>query len=160
VGGIAFLLTQLGTHAASRFAARIATLDLTPPQAGILRALASEPGRSQQALSEQLGLLPSRVVAFVDDLESRGYVERRRNPADRRIHALHLTEHGRLLMREIATIGAAHENEIIDGLSAAQRTTLADTLQILAARHGLAPGVHPGYKSLGPAHTDQTTGSS
>jgi DNA-binding MarR family transcriptional regulator len=151
---IAFLLTQLGTHAADRFAARIASLDLTPPQAGILRAIAVEPGRSQQALSEQLRLLPSRVVAFVDDLERRGYVERRRNAGDRRLYALHLTARGGQLMMEIGKLGMAHEDEIAGSLSAAQRTALARTLQALAADNGLTAGVHPGYKSLGEPGPD------
>ena len=74
--GAAFLLAQLGHHAATQFAEQMATVDLTPPHAGILRSIASSPGGSHQALSEQLGLLPSRVVAYVDELEDRGYVER------------------------------------------------------------------------------------
>ena len=149
VGGVAFLLTQLGAHAADRFAARIATLDLIPPQAGILRAIAAEPGRSQQALSQQLGLMPSRVVAFVDDLEQRGYVERRRNAQDRRLYALHLTKAGQQLFGELGKIGKAHEDEIVEGLTASQRTSLLESLQVLAARRGLVPGVHPGFRKLG-----------
>src|ERR1700736_6076110 len=90
-GGVAFLLAQLGHHAAERFSERIAALELTPPHAGILRAIAAAPGRSQQALGTKLQLLPSRVVAYVDDLEDRGYVERRPNPDDRRQYALYLT---------------------------------------------------------------------
>src|SRR6201986_2655777 len=90
VDGVAFLLAQLAHHAAALFAEQIWTIDLTPPHAGILRAIASEPGPSQQALSARLGLLPSRVVAYVDELEDRGYVERRRNPSDRRRQALYL----------------------------------------------------------------------
>jgi DNA-binding MarR family transcriptional regulator len=148
-GGVAFLLAQLGAHAAERFAERVAALGLNPPQAGILRAIAAEPGRSQQALSEQLGLLPSRVVAFVDTLEQRGYVERRRNPGDRRLHALYLTDRGHQLLAEIGQVGQAHEEEIAGGLSAAERDELAALLRALAARHGLTPGVHPGYRSLG-----------
>ncbi len=158
-GGVAFLLAQLGAHAAERFAERVAALGLNPPQAGILRAIAAAPGRSQQALSEQLGLLPSRVVAFVDVLEERGYVERRRNPGDRRLHALYLTDHGHQLLAEIGQAGRAHEEEITGGLSAGQREELAALLQALAARHGLTPGVHPGYRSLGrPSGTGTGTG--
>jgi DNA-binding MarR family transcriptional regulator len=134
---------------ADRFAERLADLDLIPPHAGILRAIAAEPGRSQQALSEQLGLLPSRVVAFIDDLEQRGYVERRRNTDDRRLYALHLTKRGGQLMTEIGKIGRAHEEEIVAGLTDAQRRTLGDLLQGLADRHGLAPGVHPGFRFIG-----------
>ena len=87
--GSAFLLTQLGTYAAQEFAKRVAELDLTPPQAGLLRAISLEPGRSQQALARHLGTPATRLVALVDGLEQRGLVERRRNPDDRRLYAVH-----------------------------------------------------------------------
>src|SRR4029450_5226698 len=106
----AFLLSQLGHRSASVFAELIASIDLTPPHAGILRAIASEPGRSQQALSGQLGLLPSRVVAYVDELEDRGYVERRRNPEDRRLHALYLTGSGKKSLSKNGERGRTRQN--------------------------------------------------
>jgi DNA-binding MarR family transcriptional regulator len=135
--GIALLLAQLGRHSAERFTARIAELDLTSPQAGILQAIAGEPGRSQQALSEQLGLLPSRVVAFIDDLEQRGLLERRRNPGDRRLYALYLTEQGHALMVQLAEVSAVHEQEITTGLSDQQRIALSELLTSVAERQQL-----------------------
>ena len=92
--GAAFLLTQLGAHAAEQFAGRIAAIGLTPPLAGLLRAIVTVPGQSQQALARHLRTQPSRIVAFVDDLEGRELIERRRNPQDRRLHALYLTPKG------------------------------------------------------------------
>ena len=121
---MAFLLAQLGHHAASLFAEQMASIDLTPPHAGILRAIASDPGRSQQALSGQLGLLPSRVVAYVDDLEDRGYVERRRNPEDRRLHALYLSASGKKLMQKIGDLARQHDRRLTAGLDDDQRETL------------------------------------
>jgi DNA-binding MarR family transcriptional regulator len=135
--GIALLLAQLGQHSAERFTARIAELDLTSPQAGILQAIAGEPGRSQQALSEQLGLLPSRVVAFIDDLEQRGLLERRRNPGDRRLYALYLTEQGHALMAQLAEVSEVHEQEITTGLSDQQRIALSELLTSVAERQQL-----------------------
>ena len=88
---VAFVLTQLGTLAAMGFAEQLAPLGLTPAHAGLLRAVAADPGRSQQAVATELGVLPSRLVALVDELEQDGLLERRRNPGDRRHHALHLT---------------------------------------------------------------------
>src|SRR5246127_1666999 len=120
-GGVAFLLAQLGHHAAERFSERIAALDLTPPHAGILRAIAAASGRSQQALSTQLGLLPRRVVAFVADLEDRGYLERRPNPDDRRQYALYLTAAGKELMGKVSRIARQHDRAITRGLSDSQR---------------------------------------
>jgi DNA-binding MarR family transcriptional regulator len=148
-GGVAFLLAQVGHHAAERFSERIAALDLTPPHAGILRAIAAAPGRSQQALSTQLGLLPSRVVAFVDDLEDRGYLERRPNPDDRRQYALYLTPDGKELMGKVSRIARQHDRAITSGLSDSQRAQLRELLATLAAQQGLTPGIHPGYRRLG-----------
>ena len=146
---MAFLLAQLGHYAATQFAEQMAAVDLTPPHAGILRAIASGPGGSQQALSEQLGLLPSRVVAYVDELEDRGYVERRRNPDDRRLHALHLTASGKKLMSKISDLARQHERRVTAGLDAGQRATLRELLTALAQERGLTPHVHPGFRTLG-----------
>jgi DNA-binding MarR family transcriptional regulator len=148
-GGIAFLLAQVGAQAAARFAERVQELDLTPALAGILRALSIEPGRSQQALSEQLSLIPSRVVAFIDDLEGRGLVERRRNPGDRRLYALHLTEAGTRVMQQLATAAREHEQELTAGLTREQRAVLAEALGTIAERQGIQAGVHPGYRMMG-----------
>jgi DNA-binding MarR family transcriptional regulator len=147
--GVAFLLAQLGYHAAELFAERIAPLGLGPPQAGILRAIAAEPGRSQQALSRQLKLLPSRVVAFVDELENRGYLERRRNPDDRRLHALYLTPSGKRLMQKLSDAAREHEREVTAALNDRERGELRDLLARIASDAGLTPRVHPGYRSIG-----------
>ena len=148
---VAFLLSQLGHRSASVFADLIASIDLTPPHSGILRAIALEPGRSQQALSGQLGLLPSRVVAYVDELEDRGYVERRRNPDDRRLHALYLTAAGKKIMTKIGELSRQHETLMTAGLDSAQRGTLRQLLSIVAEEQGLTPHVHPGFRALGRA---------
>ena len=131
------------------FADLIASIDLTPPHAGILRVIAAEPGRSQQALSGQLGLLPSRVVTYVDELEDLGYVERRRNPDDRRLHALYLTPSGKKALSKIGELGRQHERLMTAGLDTEQRDTLRQLLAAIAERQGLTPHVHPGYRTLG-----------
>src|ERR1700744_4052165 len=93
-GQLAFLVAQVGGLAALRFADRVEVAGVTPPQAGLLRVVAAEPGRTQQAVSGQLGLLPSRLVMLVDELEGRGLIERRRDPKDRRNSALYVTGAG------------------------------------------------------------------
>ncbi|GLZ54017.1 MarR family transcriptional regulator [Actinomycetospora sp. NBRC 106378] len=146
--GAAFLLTQLGTHAARRFGERVAAVDLTPPQAGLLRAVAREPGRSQQVLADRLGTPATRLVALVDALEQRGALERRRNPDDRRLYAVHLTEAGEDLVRDLGRLATEHEDALLATLDVDERRTLADLLGRVAAAEGLTPGVHPGYRDL------------
>ncbi|MHC5542658.1 MarR family transcriptional regulator, partial [Singulisphaera rosea] len=48
--GIGFLMSQVGSHSASRFADRLVPLGFKPPHAGILRAICEADGASQQAL--------------------------------------------------------------------------------------------------------------
>ena len=91
----ASLLAQLGAHATARFASRLTALELAPAHAGILKILAATPGISQCALSRALGTLPSRMVAYVDQLESKDLLERRMHASDRRNYALYLTRPGR-----------------------------------------------------------------
>jgi DNA-binding MarR family transcriptional regulator len=154
-GGNAFLLAQLGAEAAARFAGRITSLDLTPAQAGLLRLIAWQPGQSQQALARQLGTPPSRLVLLLDELEERGLTERRRNPSDRRHHALYLTSDGTRLMARLGQIGAAHEDDICAPLNAAERAQLHGLLTRIAGHHGLTAGVHPGYRNSDRALTQE-----
>lgn len=151
--GAAFLLTQLGTHAAQEFADRIATLDLTPPQTGLLRAIAQQPGRSQQALADQLDTAPARLVALVDGLEQRGIVERRRNPNDRRLYAVHLTSAGDNMMTDIARVAREHDDALFTALTSDEQGQLRELLARVAADRGLTPGVHPGYRALRASET-------
>jgi DNA-binding MarR family transcriptional regulator len=145
----AFLLAQVGAHAASRFAGRLAALELAPPHAGIMRILGQQPAITQQALASALGMQPSRLVALVDDLEARGLIERRANPDDRRSHALHLTEKGRAMLEVIGRVGREHQQALLAALNEDEQRQLAMLLRRIADQQGLAVGVHPGYARLG-----------
>jgi DNA-binding MarR family transcriptional regulator len=146
--GNAFLLAQLGAHATAMFAERIASLDLTPPQAGFLRLVAAEPGSSQQAIASRLGMTPSRLVSLIDGMEERGMIERRRDPGDRRNHALHLTAKGSRLMAQLARAAAAHDEAICAALNTQERHQLGALLGRIAADQHLDRGIHPGYQRL------------
>jgi DNA-binding MarR family transcriptional regulator len=145
----AWLLAQIGGHAAVKFADRLAPLKLAPPHAGILRALASSGGSSQQSLATHLDVLPSRLVALVDDLEARGLLERRDNPEDRRTYALHLTDAGREVLESIGRVAREHDQALCAALTPEEREQLSRMLLRIAEQQGLTPGVHPGYRSLG-----------
>lgn len=148
VPGPAFLLAQVGAHAASKFGERLEAVGLTPPDAGIVRLLVAAEGISQQDLSAKLGIHPSRLVAILDELESRGLLERRPNAEDRRQYALHLTAKGRETFTKIGQISHQHEDALCASLTEDEREKLAKLLQKIADQQGLTPGVHPGYRRL------------
>jgi DNA-binding MarR family transcriptional regulator len=147
--GIGFLLSQLGHRAATLFSDLLVPLDLTPPLAGIIRLVAHQPGLSQQELARRLDLLPSRVVAFVDDLESRGLLTRERSQTDRRLYALHLTQGGRDIMTSLGGVAREHDRQLTRGLTSEQRTELRSVLTQMADVQGLRPLVHPGFRTSG-----------
>ena len=141
---VAFLLSQVGIHASQRFARRIAEIDLQPPQFRVMNMVDAVEGRSQQAIAETIGAPPSRMVAIVDELEARGLIERRPHPGDRRVHALYLSAAGRRLLARGRKIALEHEEELMKGLSAADRRRLVALLQKVVEEQGIGSGVHPG----------------
>jgi DNA-binding MarR family transcriptional regulator len=142
----AFLLAQVGAHAASRFAERLAPLGLTPPDTGILRLLRLTAGLSQQELAAKLGIHPSRLVALLDELEHKKLVQRQPNPDDRRQYSLRLTEKGAKTLEEIGNVAHQHQEALCAALSLEERDKLAELLRKIADQQGLTPGVHPGYR--------------
>jgi DNA-binding MarR family transcriptional regulator len=144
----AFLLAQLGAHAASQFAEGLGVLELTPADAGILRLLRAEAGLSQQELAGRLRIHSSRLVAILDNLERRGFVERRANPDDRRLYSLHLTQGGEETLEMIGRVAREHQEALLSSLSGEERKTLATLLLRIADQQGLVRGVHPGYQRL------------
>jgi DNA-binding MarR family transcriptional regulator len=148
-GRPAFLLAQVGAHAASQFAERLGVLELTPPDVGILRLLRVAAGPSQQELAAKLQIHPSRLVAILDNLEKRGLVERRSNPDDRRLYSLHLTKDGGELLERIGKVAREHQDALLAALSREERNELTTLLLRIADQQGLVRGVHPGYQRLG-----------
>ena len=149
----AFLLAQLGAHAASQFAERLRVIDLTPPDAGILRLLRIAAGLSQQELAGRLGIHPSRLVAILDDLEKRWFVERKPNPDDRRLYSLHLTKGGEEALERIGKIAREHQDALLVALNQEERGVLAAMLLKVVDQQGIARGVHPGYRRLGSSNS-------
>jgi DNA-binding MarR family transcriptional regulator len=146
--GAAFLLAQLGSHAAQRFSERVAKIDLIPPHAGILRMIVSMQECSQQALAERLDILPSRVVTLIDELEAKDLIKRQRSKTDRRAYALVLTKRGQQTLVQLSKLAAEHEADLCAALTADELHTLTVMCRKIADQQGLKTGVHPGYRSL------------
>ncbi|POX49828.1 MarR family winged helix-turn-helix transcriptional regulator [Streptomyces sp. Ru72] len=73
---------------------------LTGAQARLLSLLSLEP-LPMRKLAQKLKCEPSNVTGIVDRLESRGLVERRPDPADRRVKLAAATDDGRRVARSL-----------------------------------------------------------
>ena len=78
---LGLLLSQLGTHAALSFGRKIAGFGISPPHFGILRWIHANEGKNQRELASHLGVVPSRLVVLLDELETKGLVARERSAA-------------------------------------------------------------------------------
>ena len=133
------LLAEVGERVSARLADRLAELDLTPAQLAVLRRVGQAPGSSQQALSRQLGVGPSRVLKLVDELEAQGLIERRPNPRDRRRHQLHIKETAQDRIEALRLAVEAHEQELAQTLAPAELDTLVNLLRKVEAAYAPPP---------------------
>ncbi|MEV8396782.1 MarR family winged helix-turn-helix transcriptional regulator [Streptomyces niveus] len=100
---------------------------LTGAQARVLGLLSIQP-MPMRRIAQKLKCEPSNVTGIVDRLESRGLVERRPDPADRRVKLAAPTEQGRSTARQLRD-GLNFAREPLADLSVAERTVLRDLLR-------------------------------
>ena len=91
--------------------ARLAEYGISPSTWAFLRRLWDEDGLTQKELADALGLTPPTAVSAIDNLERRGFVERRLNGSDRRKRHIHLTASARQLVTELRPL-ASEVNDI------------------------------------------------
>ena len=82
----------------------------------------------QQQLCEALWLDANNCVLLLNELEDMGYVERRRDPADRRRHMVELTDEGRAALERAERAQESVGDEIFAALSDEERGTLRSLL--------------------------------
>jgi DNA-binding MarR family transcriptional regulator len=89
------LLSRAGQAVARYSRAVVAAHGLTVTSMGVLEALADGEVVSHRELSGYLGVAPATLTPVVDALEAAGELARKRDPADRRVVRLRITERGR-----------------------------------------------------------------
>ncbi len=101
---------------------------MTRAQWVILARLARQPGLSQNEMAAICEVEPITVGRLVDRLEARGLVERRPDPADRRIRRLHLLPAARQMVEIILAYRATLNRELAEGLKPEEQARLIDAL--------------------------------
>jgi len=112
----------------TRFDQRARAYGMTRAQWVILARLSRQPGMSQNELATICEVEPITVGRLIDRLESRGMVERRADPSDRRVKRLHLLPAAEPILAEISRYREGLYAEIAEGLSVAEREALVDSL--------------------------------
>ncbi len=76
-------------------------VDMTFEMLQVMHRLWKKPGVSQQYLAEQTAKDKACLTNLINNLEKKGWVERREDPSDRRNKQIHLTEEGEKLSLQV-----------------------------------------------------------
>src|SRR3984885_14925884 len=82
----------------------------------------------QQQLCESLWLDPNNCVLLLNELEEMGYIERRRDSADRRRHVVDITVAGQVALERAERAQEEIGDELLSALSDEERATLRSLL--------------------------------
>ena len=133
------LLTRLARVVYQRSTVELVGMRLK--ELGALTYLRDHHQATQTALSKALSLDANNCVLLLNDLEALQYIERRRDPMDRRRHLVELTTAGRVALERAELAQAGVEDDVLGALSAEERCMLQRLL--LRALEGQLPTPTP-----------------
>ncbi len=109
----------------------LSTHDLSMWGYVVLNALDRSPVRTQTALAEAIGADKTRIITTLDELQQRGYIERRPDPDDRRVRLLEITPAGRAVKNAVQSDIQRGEERWLAELSAEERKVFLRVLERL-----------------------------
>jgi len=123
----------------TRFDQRAREYGMTRAQWVILARLERQPGMTQNEMAGLCEVEPITVGRLVDRLEANGLVERRLDPADRRIRRLHLLPASRPILDEIHRYKNGLFAGITEGLDPETLETVTNALLHIKQRLASEP---------------------
>ena len=113
----------------TRTAEALDSLGLTTALFGLLNVLGTHEGAIQQELGATMGIDPSTMVSLIDQLEAAGLAKRQPRPTDRRAREVVITAKGRRVLEKARQLAMQVEDEILRGLSGADRRQMLALLR-------------------------------
>lgn len=107
------------------FDARLASLELNLTQASLLGYVAEFGATTQTRLADHLGIGRASIGSVVDQLSTRGLVERQPDPQDRRVWRVEITPAGRTLASDVADVDEVLRAELRHGIGREERQALS-----------------------------------
>jgi MarR family transcriptional regulator, organic hydroperoxide resistance regulator len=115
------LVLQRTTHCTLHaLSSALAGENLTAAEVNALANLADREALNVRELSAETGTRATTLTGVLDRLESRGYLTRELDPADRRSFRLPLTETGQAVAARVRAAVTELERDALAGLSATQ----------------------------------------
>jgi DNA-binding MarR family transcriptional regulator len=131
---IGFLISDVARLMRTAFDRRARGLGLTRSQWLVINRLYRRPGATQSELAEMLEVEKATAGRMVDRMESRGWVERRADAADRRVNRLFLTADADLIQLQLAQIADRTVDDALGLLSAGEREQFSEWMRLVKRR--------------------------
>ncbi len=145
-------LTQAARSVSRAFDDALAAAGGSLPVWLVLLNLKANPRGSQRQIAEAIGVTEATLTHHLNAMDSDGLITRRRDPANRRVHLLELTESGEATFTRLRSAAVEFDRRLRRGITDKEIEQLQDMLDRLAANvgteldHGL-PG--PGLLQTG-----------
>ncbi|MCF2529285.1 MarR family winged helix-turn-helix transcriptional regulator [Yinghuangia soli] len=148
---LTFLFSHAGHVLATELTARLGEIDLSPRgQCVLVHALDGE--MTQIQLAEASALDKTTMVLTVDELEKKGFAERRPSPTDRRARIISVTDDGHAKAVEGRHVVDAVHNDVLAAIPEDEREAFVRNLELLV--HGrLSTPVEAGRPVRRGGHT-------
>jgi DNA-binding MarR family transcriptional regulator len=123
------LFFRLWRASHTQTAAALQSIGLTPALFAVLNYLRGREGAIQQQIGSAMGIDPSTMVSLVDQLERAGLAKRRPQPQDRRAREVLITPKGLRTLKQARELAEEVEDDVLQGLSPAERRKLVVLLR-------------------------------
>lgn len=130
---LGFLISDVSRLLRKRFDERARLIGVTRQQWRTLSVLKRHEGSNQGMLAELLEVEPITLGRMIDRLEEAGWVERRRDPGDRRVWRIYLTDAAQPILLQLKGIADSLFVDAADGISVADQAKLHALLEQLRA---------------------------
>lgn len=128
---IGLKLTGTARTLSRAFDAALAAAGGSLPVWLVLMSLKTRSRASQRELAAAIGIQGATLTHHLNAMESEGLLTRRRDPANRRVHLVELTERGEVAFHRMREAAVAFDAKLRTGLSAEEINQLAALLDRL-----------------------------
>ncbi|MFE3102457.1 MarR family winged helix-turn-helix transcriptional regulator [Nocardia tengchongensis] len=129
---VGLVLTRTAKTVSRAFDETLAASGGSLPVWLILLTLKTQQLGNQRELAKAVGIEGATLTHHLTAMENEGLVTRRRDPANRRVQQVELTERGDALFLRLAGAAAAHDQRLRTGFSDDEVAVLSDLLDRLA----------------------------
>jgi MarR family transcriptional regulator for hemolysin len=129
-------LTQAARTVSRAFDDALAAAGGSLPVWLVLVSLKSGSLASQRELAEVMGIREATLTHHLTAMETTGLITRRRDPVNRRIQVVELTDAGEEMFGRLRDVAMSFDQRLRRGIGAAEMAALEDVLARLAANVG------------------------